>query len=96
MSAAARPTADMWRHPGYSAAAESLPPSQEEVKQGGHRLGGMSQKVGPDDLQDGGQVSIPVMAADEGLGSPCVPSTCCGPVCRTAEEGPAGHTWLRG
>lgn len=96
MSAAARPTADVWSHPGYSAAAQSLPPSREEVKQGGHRLGGMSQKVGPDDLRAGGWVSIPVMAADEGSGSPSVPSTCCGPVPGTAEEGPAGHTWLSG
>ena len=96
MPAAAWPTADAWSRPGYSAAAQSLPPSQEEVKQGGHRLGAMLQKVGPDDLRGGGQVSIPVMAADEGLGSPCVPSACCGPVPGTAEEGPAGPTWLTG
>lgn len=50
----------------------------------------MSQKPGPDDLRDGGQVSIPVLAADEGLGSPCVLSTCCGPVPGIAEEEDCG------
>lgn len=56
------------------------PPSREEVTKGGHHLGGMSQKSGPDDLRDGGHVSIPVLSTDKGLGSPCVLSTCCGPV----------------